>query len=135
MVTDESEETDLKAFSCNECGYTIFPARGREGKFFPSDYKCAMCGAGREAFEDKRDEIREDVGETSTDQVVYEKKDDYAEKRENTNVSAQVQSISLTPDEEALERDIEAEISKSPSKSPAAAKKSGGDDDLSILGL
>ena len=32
VVTSPDQEAELHAFSCRDCGYTIFPARGREGK-------------------------------------------------------------------------------------------------------
>jgi rubredoxin len=50
-----AELSDLHEFSCESCGYTIFPARGREGKFFPTDFKCPNCEAGKEAFFDVHD--------------------------------------------------------------------------------
>ena len=49
---------ELHAFTCENCGFTIFPARGREGKFFPDNYKCMQCGAPKEAFFDRREEVR-----------------------------------------------------------------------------
>ena len=36
----------------NDCGYTIFPAAGREDKFFGASFKCPQCGAGKDAFVD-----------------------------------------------------------------------------------
>jgi rubredoxin len=81
VITSKKQEMELKAFSCSKCGYTIFPARGREGKFFPDNYKCAMCGAGREAFMDKRDEILKIHEGEEAEAVEYEKKSNYASKR------------------------------------------------------
>ena len=40
IARNEAEETELREFCCEDCGYTMFPARGREGKFFPSNFKC-----------------------------------------------------------------------------------------------
>jgi len=37
-------------FECSECGYTLFPAKGREFKFFPADFKCPECGAAKDKF-------------------------------------------------------------------------------------
>lgn len=37
---------------CGNCGYTMFIAKGREGKFFNSGFKCPTCGAGRDQFKD-----------------------------------------------------------------------------------
>jgi predicted RNA-binding Zn-ribbon protein involved in translation (DUF1610 family) len=35
---------------CGECGYTLFIAAGREGKFFGDTYKCPECGAPKSKF-------------------------------------------------------------------------------------
>jgi len=35
---------------CGECGYTLFIAAGREGKFFGDSYKCPSCGAPKSKF-------------------------------------------------------------------------------------
>ncbi|KAL3933496.1 MAG: hypothetical protein SGPRY_000250 [Prymnesium sp.] len=39
-------------YECTECGYILFPAAGRESKFFGADFLCPQCGAGKEAFVD-----------------------------------------------------------------------------------
>lgn len=33
---------------CSSCGYTLFPARGRESAFFADGFKCPMCGAAKD---------------------------------------------------------------------------------------
>lgn len=38
------------AKECGNCGYTLFIAEGREGKFFSSGFTCPECGAGRDQF-------------------------------------------------------------------------------------
>lgn len=40
------------AKECGNCGYTLFIAKGREGKFFSSSFKCPECGAARDQFKD-----------------------------------------------------------------------------------
>ena len=40
-VANVEEEAELHEFVCEECGFTLFPARGREGKFFAD-----RCGWG-----------------------------------------------------------------------------------------
>ncbi|EOD06127.1 hypothetical protein EMIHUDRAFT_219448 [Emiliania huxleyi CCMP1516] len=52
LASSKQEEAELHEFQCEKCSFTIFPARGREGKFFPDDYKCQSCGAPKEAFFD-----------------------------------------------------------------------------------
>jgi rubredoxin len=40
---------------CEVCSFTIYPARGREFKFFPAGFKCPSCGAPKEKFYDLTD--------------------------------------------------------------------------------
>jgi len=40
------------AKECGKCGYTLFIAKGREGRFFSSGFVCPECGAGRDQFKD-----------------------------------------------------------------------------------
>lgn len=40
---------------CEVCSFTIYPARGREFKFFPAGFKCPSCGATKEKFYDLTD--------------------------------------------------------------------------------
>lgn len=37
-------------YECSECGYTLFPAKGREFKFFPATFTCPECGAAKDKF-------------------------------------------------------------------------------------
>ena len=39
-------------YECTKCGYTMFPAAGREFKFYGDDFKCPGCGADKSAFVD-----------------------------------------------------------------------------------
>ena len=43
------EQTMVKA-ECQECGYSLFVAKGREKKFFGDDFVCPDCGAPKEKF-------------------------------------------------------------------------------------
>ena len=57
MGDDEDEPAEVGAsgtheFECNDCGYIIFPAAGREFKFFGDDFKCPQCGSGKDSFVD-----------------------------------------------------------------------------------
>ncbi|GMI51062.1 hypothetical protein TeGR_g11053, partial [Tetraparma gracilis] len=38
------------AYECGECGYTLFPAAGREEKFYGPDFTCPNCNAGKDKF-------------------------------------------------------------------------------------
>lgn len=44
-----------KALECQSCGYTLFPAAGREFKFYGDDFKCPQCGAGKDKFTESTD--------------------------------------------------------------------------------
>lgn len=48
---DDDPSTGL-AKECGNCGYTMFIAKGREGRFFSSAFTCPECGAGRDQFKD-----------------------------------------------------------------------------------
>jgi rubredoxin len=52
---DESDDDATPSgmvYECSECGYTMFPAKGREFKFLPDDFKCPECGASKDKFVD-----------------------------------------------------------------------------------
>lgn len=55
IVTSEAEEAELHVYKCGGCGYEIYPARGREFKFFPDDFKCPLCQSPKSAFWDLND--------------------------------------------------------------------------------
>jgi len=65
VATSEQELQELHSFMCSECGYTLFPARGREAAFFTDNFKCPMCGAGKDAFFDESPAAA-DLGEEVT---------------------------------------------------------------------
>lgn len=54
-ITSEEEEAELHAFKCGGCGYEMYPARGREFKFFPDSFKCPLCGTPKSDFWDLND--------------------------------------------------------------------------------
>jgi rubrerythrin len=56
---DEDDEVDdadrgdgTHEYECTKCGYIMFPAAGREFKFYGDDFKCPTCGAGKDSFVD-----------------------------------------------------------------------------------
>lgn len=48
----EPAKAAVHAFQCSQCGYTMFPAAGREFKFFGSEFVCPTCGAPKDKFVD-----------------------------------------------------------------------------------
>lgn len=55
VITTSEQEADLHVFKCGGCGYEMYPARGREFKFFPDNFKCPLCGSPKSAFWDLND--------------------------------------------------------------------------------
>jgi len=51
---DDAGDGGTHEYECTECGYVMFPAKGREFKFFGDDFKCPTpgCGADKSAFVD-----------------------------------------------------------------------------------
>lgn len=43
IIKTEEEARELKRFRCTSCGFAIYPARGREDKFFSSGFRCPNC--------------------------------------------------------------------------------------------
>lgn len=48
----EPAKASVHAFQCSDCGYTLFPAAGREFKFYGDDFVCPACGAPKDKFVD-----------------------------------------------------------------------------------
>lgn len=48
----EPAKVAVHAYQCGECGYTMFPAAGREFKFYGADFCCPTCGAPKDKFVD-----------------------------------------------------------------------------------
>lgn len=46
----------VHAYQCGDCGYTLFPAAGREFKFYGDDFVCPACGAPKGKFDDLNSE-------------------------------------------------------------------------------
>ena len=57
---EDEEKSNLEAMTCNNCGSTLFIAKGRKWFQFPKDYECYACGVkGIENFTNTRKEIKE----------------------------------------------------------------------------
>lgn len=55
VITSPEMERELHVFKCGGCGYEIYPARGREFKFFPDSFKCPLCETPKSQFWDLND--------------------------------------------------------------------------------
>ncbi|KAK4534181.1 hypothetical protein CDCA_CDCA01G0206 [Cyanidium caldarium] len=49
---DEGKGAVRHRYECQRCGYTIFPAVGREWKFYGDDFVCPQCQAPKSQFKD-----------------------------------------------------------------------------------
>jgi len=56
VAASEEEQKELHCYMCSGCGYTLFPARGREAAFFTDSFKCPMCGATKDEFFDMNED-------------------------------------------------------------------------------
>ena len=89
IITSQEQEKDLKAYTCKNCGSTIFIAKTREfffeGNTGIGGLGCFSCGAkGKDNFVMDRDRIVEDVADID-DYFEYERPLDFvsrAERRE-----------------------------------------------------
>ena len=76
-ATTEEEQSQLHEFKCGGCGYVMYPARGREGKFFPESFKCPLCQSPKRMFWDLRDRNdprnQEEAGDEGIEEVVTER--------------------------------------------------------------
>lgn len=62
VVTSPEQEKELHAYSCKQCGSTIFIARHREWFFKGGNTECTNCGAkGTENFEDIRGDVIDSI--------------------------------------------------------------------------
>jgi len=50
FAPDTGKDETMLTCECNECGYTLFIAAGRQQKFFSDAYKCPTCGVGKSKF-------------------------------------------------------------------------------------
>jgi len=95
IITSKEQEKDLKAFTCKNCGSTIFIAKTREF-FFEGDtgiggLGCFSCGAkGADNFIMDRDRIIEDVGDDD-DYFEYEQPLDFVSRAERRKVLQEAQ--------------------------------------------
>jgi len=90
IITSKEQEKDLKAFTCKNCGSTIFIAKSREFFFEGSTgiggLGCFTCGAkGAENFVMDRDRIVEDVADMD-DYFEYERPLDFVSAAERRKV-------------------------------------------------
>merc|ERR1711862_355258 len=90
VITSKDQEKNLHAWTCKECGSTMFIAKGREIRFFNPlvGIECQDCDAkGKDMFYDRREEI---AAEDDTD-FEYENPLDYISKEERKKKMKQME--------------------------------------------
>lgn len=90
IITSKEQEKDLKAFTCKNCGSTIFIAKTREfffeGNTGIGGLGCFSCGAkGKDNFVMDRDRIVEDVADVD-DYFEYERPLDFVSRAERRKI-------------------------------------------------
>merc|ERR1711935_296132 len=50
---DEDDKPTSNVMGCQDCGYTLFIAKGRESKFFGEGFTCPECGSPKDRFQPK----------------------------------------------------------------------------------
>jgi len=158
VITSKEQEEVLHAWTCKECGTTMFIAKGREIRFFNRFVECYNCGAkGKDSFYDRRKEI---VENDDTD-FEYENPMDYISKGERKKLEREqamktqmeqatdAEIVSTAVIEQTTEESVEvtdepiveeaapiAEVEKSPDPEKKPPKKSKPEsEDLDVLGM
>ena len=129
IITSKDQEKDLKAYTCLNCGSTIFIAKTREF-FFEGDtgiggLGCFSCGArGKDNFVMDRDRIVEDVADVD-DYFEYERPLDFvsraerrkllkeaggSEEKANEILMARSGTNTAGPSEGEVKRDVDSEV-------------------------
>lgn len=112
VITSKEQEKVLHAWTCKECGTTMFIAKGREIRFFNRFVECYNCGAkGKDAFYDRREQILEN---DDTD-FEYENPFDYVSKGEQKKMKREMEKVAPAAAEEggiAVAEIVETETSE-----------------------
>lgn len=108
IITSKEQEKDLKAYTCKNCGSTLFIAKTREF-FFEGDtgiggLGCFTCGAkGKDNFIMDRDRIVEDVADID-DYFEYERPLDFVSRAERRELLKQTKGDEEKANQILLER-------------------------------
>ena len=113
IITSKEQEKDLKAFTCKNCGSTLFIAKTREF-FFEGDtgiggLGCFACGAkGKDNFVMDRDRIVEDVADMD-DYFEYERPLDFVSRAERRKLLKETKGDEEKANEILLQRAVTEE--------------------------
>lgn len=161
VITSADQEEVLHAWTCKNCGTTMFIAKGREIRFFNRFVECYNCGAkGKDSFYDRRSEILEN---DDTD-FTYENPMDYVSKGERKKMekelaqqkqaaattvevvekvaTEEIEEDSPVPDDTAPvsvaikeEEEEDVPVPNTNSIKDIPSKPTTGSDDLDVLGM
>lgn len=109
IITTEEMEADLHVFKCSECGYEMYPARTREFKFFPENFKCPVCSASKDAFWDLNDP------NDPRNQEEEDEEEDEEEAKDDENDDTTTESLQ---NDATSEIDMDPSIKDQPSDNP-----------------
>jgi len=132
VVTSPEQEKELHAYSCKNCGATIFIARHREWFFQGGNTKCTNCGAtGADNFEDIREDVIDSIDDDYFD---YESPLDFVSAAERRKLVKQaggdeelakkiaIENV-MKNDKEQIQVDEEEESASASSSSKKKKKK------------
>ena len=124
---EDEEKANLEAMTCNECGSTIFIAKGRKWFQMPKGYTCYCCGAsGADAFTNTRADLLEEIDDDYFD---YEKPLDFVTAAERKKLMKEAggdeekANALLTQGNAAQQEENDAAIAEEPKKKKKKKKK------------
>jgi hypothetical protein len=139
---EDEEKANLEAMTCNDCGSTIFIAKGRKWFQMPKGYTCYCCGStGEDAFSNTRKDLLEEVDD---DYFEYEKPLDFvtaAERKklmkeaggDESKASAMLTQGGTATQEETETGDVEKpKKKKKKKKGKKSKKKKEGTDETDV---
>ena len=124
IITSKEQEKDLKAFTCKNCGSTLFIAKTREF-FFEGDtgiggLGCFSCGAkGKDNFVMDRDRIVEDVADMD-DYFEYERPLDFVSAAERRKLLKEAKGDEEAANKLLIERSATEDSGAAAPSEPAA---------------
>jgi hypothetical protein len=118
---EDEEKAQLEALTCNNCGATIFIAKGRKWFQMPRGYECYCCGAsGNENFTNTREDLLEEIDDDYFD---YEKPLDFVSAAERRQLMKEAGGDEAKAIEMLTQQNKDAAAEAGEGDSEAAPKK------------
>mmetsp|Transcript_21620 Transcript_21620/g.35141 ORF Transcript_21620/g.35141 Transcript_21620/m.35141 type:complete len:315 (-) Transcript_21620:283-1227(-) len=126
VVTSPEQEKELHAYSCKQCGSTIFIARHREWFFKGGNTECTNCGAkGEENFVDIRGEVIDSIDDDYFD---YESPLDFVSAAERRKLVKQAGGDEELAKKIAIDNVMKNDKDQISGKDESSSKKGGKSD-------